>query len=68
MHECFGATIVLGTPLISSLLYIIKLLVLFLRLSENNCCILRLVFFLQNICGYRHGTLVRMGLKGVKEV
>ena len=33
MHECFGATIVLGTPLTSSLLYIIKLFALLLRLA-----------------------------------
>ena len=26
------------------------------------------VIFLQNICGLRYGKLVRMGLKGVKEV
>ena len=26
------------------------------------------VFVLQNICGLRYGKLVRMGLKGVKEV
>ena len=58
MHECFGATIVLGTPLICSLLYIIKLLVLLLY-----CSILRLVFCLAK---QLHFTVWKIGPDGVK--
>ena len=64
MHECFGATIVLGTPLISSLFHILKLLVLLLHLFYLETG----VFVVHNICGLRYGKLVMMGLKGIKEV
>ena len=40
MYECFGATIVLGTPLISSLLYILTQLA-YIGNGEKSCFILQ---------------------------
>ena len=60
-YECFGATIVIGTPYISSLLYIIKLLVLLLLLK--NLFYLEIGVFLAKYLGF---TVWKIGRDGVK--